>query len=79
MERDFYNREKLKALFLFKGYGTYMQPASEILNCEVNTASTKINRGRLSHEDTIALAKGLKMTPRQYCEIFMNGVFKEIE
>lgn len=78
----YYDRDRLKALFLFKGigdgsYGGYMRPASEMLCCEEKTAQYKINKGALSHEETILLAKGLNLTAREYAEVFMRGVFEK--
>lgn len=77
ISKEHYNKDKLMAMFLFKGYHYYLEAAAEMLKCEYKTASQKIVRGRLSHEDTINLCQGLKLTPREYCEIFMDGVFED--
>lgn len=74
-----YNNNALKGMFYIKGYDKYSEAASEILNVNEMSAIAKIRNGRLTHEDTIALCQGLHMTPRQYCEIFMVGVFTEDE
>ena len=44
-----YDPYKLKSLFLWKGYESYAEPASEILHVSVTQAKKKINKTILSH------------------------------
>lgn len=70
-----YDKNALKGMFYIAGYEHYLKTAADFLKCNERTAATKIHSGRMSHEDTIMLAQGLKMTPRQYINIFMRDVF----
>lgn len=70
---------KLKAEFMFRGYENYGAPLAKILNVAEHTAKDKISLSRLSHEDTILIAKALKLTPQQYCDIFLKGVYTKQE
>lgn len=72
---EWYDPYKLKALFLYRGIDDYVTASSRILNVARTTAPAKINRGMLSHSDTIQLAKALQMTPSEYCDVFMKDVF----
>lgn len=75
---EWYNPYELKALFCHAGYDDYGEPAKEIFHVsDERTARRKINHSVLSHEDTIALAKALKMTPREYIRVFCKGTFEE--
>lgn len=76
---EWYDPYKLKALFLYRGYDDYASVVSRVLNVSKATAPAKINRCILSHSDTIELAKALKMTPSEYCDVFMRGVFYPVE
>lgn len=68
---------KLKAEFMFRGYENYGAPIARILNVTEQTAKDKMSLSRLSHEDTIELARALRLTPKQYCDIFLKGLFTE--
>ena len=70
-----YDKTALKGLFYLKGHERYIAVAADYLKVGDKTAATKLNTGALSHEDTIMLAEGLEMTPRQYINIFMKDVF----
>lgn len=72
-----YDPWKLKAEFMWAGYDGYAAKVAEILCVTETTAKTKINNSKLSHEDTIAIAKALQFTPEKYCEIFLKNVFGE--
>ena len=74
-----YSRNALKGLFYIRGYDAYLSAAADFLHVNESTAATKIRHGTLSVEDTILLAEGLKMTPRQYINTFMNNVFEDIK
>ena len=77
---SWYNPYELKALFYHAGYDDYGEAASEILHVScAKSARRKINNTRLTHEDTIELAKALKMTPTEYCRIFLKDVFEDEE
>ncbi len=72
---EHYNKDKLKGLLYIKGQGQFLKPACEMLNMKDSTTSLKINGGKLTHEETILLAEGLELTPREYLDIFCSGVF----
>lgn len=70
---------KLRAEFMFRGYDSYGAPLARILCIQSHTATDKVSESRFSHEDTLAIAKALHFTPKQYCDIFCKGVFTEQE
>lgn len=77
---EWYNPYELKAMFLHAGYDDYGSVAKDMLHVSSEkTARKKINHTVLSHEDTLALARGLNMTPREYMRIFCKGVFEDEE
>lgn len=67
---------KLKATFMFKGYENYGAPIAKVLHISELTARDKISASRLTHEETIELAKFLELTPQEYCDIFLKDLFK---
>lgn len=71
-----FNPWKLKAMFMYKGYENYGAPISKVLGVSESTARDKISLSRLSHEETIALARFLEMTPQDYCEVFLKDLFE---
>lgn len=73
----YYDKNALKGMFYMKGYDSYIKATADILGCNDNTASDKITRGCLTHEETIAICKALELTPRQYIDLFMRNVFVE--
>ena len=73
-----YNPYELKALFLHAGYDDYGETAQVVF--QVNSPSAarrKINKCTLSHDDTLNLARKLRMSPKEYLEVFCKGVFDE--
>lgn len=66
---------KLKAHFMFNGYENYCAPIARLLNLSEKTVKNKVSYSRLSHEETLLLAKGLGLTMEQYCEVFCKGMF----
>ena len=77
---EWYNPFELKALFLHAGYEDYGEAAAKVLNVScAKSARRKINNAILSQEDMIALAKFLRMTPREFLQVFYRGVFDDAE
>lgn len=68
---------KLKGRFMLDGYENYGAPLAKVLGVSKTTVKAKISQSRLSHEDTIRIAQFLKLTPQEYCDMFLKGVFKE--
>lgn len=66
---------KLKGTFMLKGYENYGAPIAKILHVSEQTARDKISQSRLSHEETIELAKFLGLTPAEYCDTFLKNLF----
>lgn len=75
IKEEHYDKNALKGIFYLKGYDGYIKKASDILCCSEKTTADKISRGCLSHEETIDICKALELTPRQYIQVFMHGVF----
>lgn len=75
---SWYNPYELKALFYHAGYDDYGEVAKDMLGVSsAVVARRKINHSSLTHEDTIALAKGLHMTQRDYIRVFLRDTFDE--
>ena len=72
-----YDKNRLKGMFLIKGAGQYLAPASEILCLTEGKTSYKINHAMLSHEETLMIAKGLGLTAREYIDIFCKDIFTD--
>lgn len=72
-----FNPYKLKGTFMLKGYENYGAPIAKILHITEQTARDKISQSRLTHEDTIELARFLELTPQEYCDIFLKNLFEE--
>lgn len=70
-----YDKTALKGMFYLKGHEHFLSVAADYLGVGEKQAAAKLRTGCMSHEDTILLAKGLEMTPRQYINVFMRGVF----
>lgn len=77
IRKEHFDRDRLKAMFLLKGRGSYLSPAAEMLCIDECKVSYKVNNNKLTHEETIMLAKGLELTAREYIDIFCSGVFTE--
>lgn len=75
IDEKHYDKNALKGTFYLKGFQGYIDAAADMMSCSTRAASDKINRGVLTHEETIALCRGLGLTPRQYINIFMKDVF----
>lgn len=73
---EHYDRNALKGTFYIQGSKAYVKEAADILCCSDRTAAHKIQQGVMTHEDTLALAKGLHLTVRQYLDMFCKDVFK---
>lgn len=70
---------KLKAEFMFRGYDNYGAPIARILNVAEHTAKDKMSQSRLTHEETIEIARFLKLTPKQYGDIFLKNLYAETD
>lgn len=78
--KEWYNPYELKALFYHAGYDEYGEVAKDIFHVsDAKSARRKINHSAITHEDTLELAKALKMTQREYIRIFCKGVWSEDE
>lgn len=67
---------KLKGTFMLQGYENYGAPLAKVLGVNTSTVKAKISQSRLSHDDTIRIARFLHLTPQEYCDIFLKGVFE---
>lgn len=57
-----------------------LKEVAKILSVSDQAARRRLNgTTALTHDETIMLARGFKMTPREYCECFLNGVFQELK
>ena len=68
---------KLKAWFMFHGYENYSVPLAKILFVKEKTARDKMSESRLDHEETIAIARALKLSEHEYCQIFVKDLYGE--
>lgn len=68
---------KLKAEFMFQGYENYGAVIAKILNISEHTARDKMSQSRLTHEETIQIAKYLHLSPEKYRDIFLKGLYED--
>lgn len=68
---------KLKAEFMFRGYENYGAPLARILYIKEDTAKDKMSQSRFSHEETIEIAKFLKLSEEEYKAIFLKGLYDD--
>ena len=68
---------KLKTTYMMQGYDNYGAPIAKILHVAEHTAKDKMSQSRLSHAETIEIARFLKLTPKQYSDIFLKGLYDE--
>ena len=73
--------DKLKAVAHDRGFFTDIGIASiiaEALNITITSANTLIKSGKLSWGQCMVIGAVFEMTPKEFCDIFMSGYFREI-
>ena len=73
--------DKLKAVAHDRGFFTDIGIASiiaEALNITITSANTLIKSGKLSWGQFMVIGAVFEMTPKEFCDIFMSGYFREI-
>lgn len=68
---------KLRAMFMMRGYENYGAPLARILYIKEDTAKDKMSQSRFSHEETIEIAKFLKLSEEEYKAIFLKGLYDD--
>lgn len=73
--------EKLMSVARDRGYFTDIGIASiiaEALNITISSANSLIRTGKLSWGQCMIIGAVFEMTPKEFCDIFMSGYFKEV-
>lgn len=64
----------------FRGYYTIEPIAvglSQNTGLSVSSWKNKLGSGHLSREEMIVIAAYFEMTPKEFCDVFLNGLFNE--
>lgn len=72
--------ERLKHLARDRGYFTdaaLVAAVGEALDISMLATSRLLNSGKFSWGQCVAIAGFFEMTPKEFCDIFLHGVFKE--
>ena len=80
MQRNYYSTDKLIEMAKHRGYYNLHAIAvgiSQDTGLAVSTLQTKINSGHFSREEMIVIAAYFEMTPKEFCDVFLNGLFNE--
>lgn len=80
MQRNYYSSEKLIEVTKHRGYYNAKSVAiaiSQNTGLSVATITNKIYSGHFSREEMIVIAAYFEMTPKEFCDVFLNGLFNE--
>lgn len=76
----YYTSEKLLEVTKHRGYNTIRAVAnglSKYFGIYPKSIEKKIITGHFSREEMIVIAAYFEMTPKEFCDVFLNGVFNE--
>ena len=80
MQRNYYSSDKLIEVTKHRGYYNTHAVAvglSQNMELSVGTLKGKISSGHFSREEMIVIASFFEMTPKEFCDVFLNGLFNE--
>lgn len=80
MQRNYYSFEKLIEVTRHRGYYTSAAVATAIsqnTGQSVKTIDGKIHSGHFSREEMCVIAAYFEMTPKEFCDVFLHGLFDE--
>ena len=80
MQRNYYSSDKLIEVTKHRGYYTFGAVAkglSQVMELKPSTLESKISSGHFSREEMIVIAAYFEMTPKEFCDVFLNGLFEE--
>lgn len=78
----YYSSEKLIQVTRHRGYyniRAVAQALSQNTDKSLATWRTKIGSGNFSREEMIFIASYFEMTPKEFCDVFLHGLFNENE
>lgn len=73
--------EKLRHIARDRGYFTDLAMVGQIaehLNITIASANNLISAGRLSWSQCIIVGAVFEMTPKEFCDVFLSGYFREV-
>ena len=76
----YYSSEKLIQVTKHRGYYNVRSVAIAIAQhtgLSARRIETKIHSGHFSREEMIVIAAYFEMTPIEFCDVFLNGLFNE--
>lgn len=82
MQRNYYSSEKLIEVTKHRGYYNTHAVAvglSQNMGLSVSTLQNKISSGHFSREEMIVIAAFFEMSAKEFCDVFLNGLFNENE
>lgn len=80
MQRNYYSSDKLIEMAKHRGYFSLHAIAvgiSQDTGLSVSTLQNKISSGHFSREEMIVIASYFEMTPKEFCDVFLHGLFNE--
>lgn len=80
MQTRFFNKKRLLKMAEHRGYLTERAVAdrvSEILDIKPETVKQRLDKGKFSLEERIVIADYFEMTPVEFLDVFLSGVFVE--
>lgn len=80
MQGNYYSSKKLIEVTKHRGYYNVHSVAvalSQDTGLSVSTLENKISSGHFSREEMIVIASYFEMTPKEFCDVFLNGLFNE--
>lgn len=76
-----WDNEKLRQIAKDRGYYTDMAVSAAVadaLNMTIYAATRLINNGKFSWSQCIIVGALFEMTPKEFCDVFLNGYFREV-
>lgn len=75
---EWYSETQFLAVFYSRDIADVNRAIMNILHCSYPTARRRVKYGTFDHEETAIIARAVQppMTPREYCNCFLSGVFQ---
>lgn len=80
MQRNYYSSAKLMEVAKHRGYHnarTVAYSISQDTGLSMHSLENKISTGHFSREEMIVIASYFEMTPKEFCDVFLYGLFAE--
>lgn len=77
---SYFSKDILMSVANSRGYLTERATAfgiSTALGIKQNVAKQKLRSGRFTLEESMVIGSYFEMTPKEFCDVFLNGLFEE--